>query len=355
LKTIKFGNRQIGDGQPTFITYEAGPTHDGLESAKALISMAAEAGADAIKFQMFDPDRLVADRKMLFEYEVLVDRESGRMETVSEPLYDILCRRTLSVDEWRECKTHADSNNLAFFSTVGFEEEVQLVEELGCDSIKIASGDVTHFPLIRSAARTGLCLQLDTGNSTIGEIESAVDVIRSQGNENIIIHHCPSGYPARADGINLRVIETLKQMFPYPIAFSDHSPGWEMDIAAISLGANLIEKTISQDRTTRSVEHVMSIEPPHLREFINVIRSIETALGTKRRLMSADESQNRLSVHRSIHVREDTPAGTRLCDAQLEYRRPGDGLAPSMLDQLGSSIIRTNLPAGHKIMLIDLD
>lgn len=351
---IQFGDRLIGDGQPTFITYEAGPTHDGLDSAKELISLAADAGADAIKFQMFDPDRLCADRKQLFEYKVLADRETGRLETVQEPLYDILCRRTLTVSEWRECKAFADEKNLAFFSTVGFEEEVQLVEELGCDSIKIASGDVTHYPLIRRAARTGVCLQIDTGNSTIGEVEGAVDVIRAEGNENIIIHHCPSGYPAREDGINLRVLETLKQMFPYPIAFSDHSPGWEMDIAAIALGANLIEKTITRDRMTRSVEHVMSIEPPYLDEFIKVVRQVERALGTRRRIMTEEERNNRLSVHRSIYLKEDAAAGTRLKDAVLEYRRPGFGLAPSMLDEFGDAKLGTDLPAGQMLTVADL-
>lgn len=355
MKNINFGTRQIGDGHPTFITYEAGPTHDGLESAKELITLAAEAGADAIKFQILDPDRLVADRKMPFEYKILVDRETGKTETIQEPLYDILCRRALSFDEWRECKAHADDHNLAFFATVGFEDEIDLLAELGCDSIKIASGDVTHTPLIRRAARTGMCLQLDTGNSTIGEIESAVDVIRSEGNENIIIHHCPSGYPAHKDGINLRVIQTLKQMFDYPIAFSDHSPGWEMDIAAIALGANLIEKTITRDRTTPSVEHIMSIEPPYLNEFIEVIRSIELALGTKRRLMSAEETEKRLSVHRSIYISEDTPAGTRLADAPLEFRRPGDGLLPNMIEVIGDAKLCTDLPAGHKLTMADLD
>ena len=135
-----------------------------------------------------------------------------------------------------ELKAYSDSLGLAFFSTVGFEEDIRLLEEIGCHSIKIASGDINHFPLIRMAARTGICLQIDTGSSTLGEIERAVDVIRSEGNENIIIHHCPSGYPARLESVNLNIIPTLKRLFPYPIAFSDHTPGWEMDVAAVALG-----------------------------------------------------------------------------------------------------------------------
>ncbi|MBA1329761.1 N-acetylneuraminate synthase, partial [Candidatus Endoriftia persephone str. Guaymas] len=225
---VRIGNRYIGDDHPCFITFEAGPTHNGLEMAKRLVKHAAEAGADAVKFQIFDPERLVADKKMPFSYEILVDRESGRLQRVEEPLYEILHRRCLSRDEWRELKRYSDSLGLAFFSTASFEEDIDLLVELGCDSIKIASGDINHHPLLRYAARTGLCLQLDTGSATLGEVETAVDLILTEGNEQIIIHQCPSGYPARLNSINLNIIPTLKRLFPFPAAFSDHTPGWEM-------------------------------------------------------------------------------------------------------------------------------
>ena len=198
---VNFGKRKVGDGQPCFITFEAGPTHDGLESAKRLVSLAAEAGADAIKFQILDPDRLVADKKQLFTYDVLIDRDTGKTETVSESLCDILCRRALDKREWIELKTHSDGLGLAFFATIGFDDEMELLEELGCDSVKNGSADVNHWPLIRKAAKTGMCIQLDIGNANIGEIEEAADIIRSEGNENIIIHNCTSGYL----GINSKI------------------------------------------------------------------------------------------------------------------------------------------------------
>jgi sialic acid synthase SpsE len=156
---VKFGKNQVGDGAPCFITFEAGATHDGLDSAKNLVKLAAEAKADAIKFQIFDPDRLVADKKIEFSYDVLIDRDSGKTEKITEPLYDILRRRYLPPDEWKEVKRHSDSFELAFFATVGFEEDIILLEELECDSIKIASADVNHWPLIRLAARAGMCIQ----------------------------------------------------------------------------------------------------------------------------------------------------------------------------------------------------
>ena len=353
-KRVKFGSSEVGEGAPVFITFEAGPTHDGVESAKKLITEAARAHAHAIKFQICDPDRLVADRKQPFTYQVLVDRESGAMETVEEPLYDILMRRVLSPSAWREVKAHADAEGLAFFATATFEDEIDLLESLGCHSVKIASGDVNHFPLIRRAARTGMCLQLDTGNSNLGEIEAAVDVIRSEGNENIIIHQCPSGYPARVESINLRIIQTLKQMFPYPVAFSDHSPGATMDIAAVAVGANLVEKTITLDRMTRSVEHIMSIEPSEMVQFVQTIADIEVALGAPRRILHDQERKRRAAIRRSTFLTEPVKAGALLKDAKVQFRRPGYGLGPDEYEVLTEAKFRSDFAAGHLITRADL-
>ena len=352
---VRFGSREVGDGAPCFITFEAGATHDGIESAKRLVSLAAEAGADAVKFQIAQPDRLIADRGLMFSYEVLVDRQTGATETVTEPLYEIICRRALTQDEWRAVKQYSDSLNLAFFATATFDDDIDLLVELGCDSIKIASADVNHFPLIRRAAQTGMCLQLDTGNATIGEIEEAVDVIHSEGNDNVIIHHCPSGYPAPLESVNLNVITTLKRIFPLPIAYSDHTPGWEMDIAAVALGANLVEKTITEDRTTRSVEHIMSLEPQEMKAFVRTIRNVETAMGQPRRIMAPAERERRLAVRRSVHVAAPVKAGQTLREAKVEFRRPGYGIGPEVYETLLDRPFRRDLPAGHILSPEDLD
>ena len=351
---VKFGGRKVGDGAPVFITYEAGPTHDGLESAKKLISEAAKAGAHAIKFQIVDPERLVADKKQLFSYQVLKNRATGELETVEEPLYDILKRRALSREQWKQLKAHADKEGLAFFATVTFEDEIELVASLGCHSVKIASADVNHFPLIRQAARTGMCLQLDTGNSNLGEIEAAIDVIRSEGNENIIIHQCPSGYPAHLDSINLRVIPTLKRMFPYPVAYSDHSPGAVMDIAAVAIGANLVEKTITLDRATRSIEHVMSLEPADMQQFVQTIAEVERALGSPRRILHDAEKKRRMAVRRSTFLTSSVKAGEVLKDAKVEFRRPGYGLGPDEFEAHPDLKFRSDMPAGQMVTRSDL-
>src|SRR5688572_7761371 len=152
---VKFGERRLGDSEPVFVTYEAGPTHHGLESAKRLVTFAAEAGADAVKFQMLDPDRLVADRAQMFEFDVLLDRETGKTETIKEPLYDIFVRRALKKEEWRALKAHADKLKLAFFATAGFFDEIDFLAEMGCHSFKSTTSDVKQVPLVLRAARTG--------------------------------------------------------------------------------------------------------------------------------------------------------------------------------------------------------
>jgi sialic acid synthase SpsE len=207
---IKIGNKFVGDGQPTFVTFEAGPTHNGLASAKKLVKLAAEAGGDAVKFQIFDPDELVADKNLLYKYEVLLDKESGLTETISEPLYDIFVRRSMTESEWRELKNYSDSLGLTFFATIGDELGLELVQSIGCESIKVASADVNYLSWLRRIARLDVSIQLDTGNATFGEIEQAIDIIRAEGNDQIIIHNCPSGYPAHLDSINLRMLPSLK-------------------------------------------------------------------------------------------------------------------------------------------------
>jgi sialic acid synthase SpsE len=200
-----------------------------------------------------------------------------------------------------------------------------------------------------------MCLQLDTGNATIGEIEAAVDIIRAEGNDNIIIHHCPSGYPAHLESINLNVIPTLKRMFPYPIAYSDHTPGWDMDLAAVAMGANLIEKTVTEDRMTRSVEHVMSIEPQDMTRFIAAIRDLETAMGSPRRVMSSTEVEKRNANRRSTFLRCDLPAGSVLSMEHFDFRRPGHGISPADAERLIGAKLRAGKPAGHRLEWPDIE
>lgn len=350
---FKIRDRVIGDGSHCYVTFEAGPTHSGVDSAIELVRLAAAAGADAVKFQIFDPDRLVADKAQLFSYEILVNRATGELKSVSEPLYDILKRRSMSAPEWKQVKAVADELGLAFFSTIGFPEDIELLQEMGCDSVKIASADVNHFPLIRMAARTGMCIQLDTGSSSLADIERAVDVILSEGNEKIIIHQCPSGYPARVESIHLRMIQTMKTMFPFPVAFSDHTPGWDMDVAALALGANLVEKTITTDRTTPSVEHVFSLEGDEMSRFIAAIRDVEKALGQPRRVLSREEIEKRNKIRRSLFAKRDLKAGEVVKFEDIDFRRPGTGIQPDALHLVEGKCLGADVAAGQMFKFED--
>lgn len=330
---VSFGSRKVGQGQPVCIVFEAGATHNGLESALALVDVAADAGADAVKFQMVDAKRLVPDASVMFTYEALLDRETDARESVTESLQAILQRRELTQEEWRIVIAHCHKRGIDFFSTATTEEEMDFLDAAGAASVKIASGDINYHHFMRYAARYPWTVQIDTGNSTIGEVEKAVDVLEAAGCENIIINHCPSGYPTRMDGINLRVLTTLQQMFPYPVAFSDHTPGAVMDIAAVALGAHMIEKTITLDRSVRSPEHIMSLEPSEAKIFVDTIRDVEQALGRARRTISAEEYQRSSIARRSIVAARDLEAGTLLAQADLAYVRPGNAI-PAHLDYL---------------------
>ena len=346
---------EIGVGSQCFITFEAGPTHQGLESAKRLADFSKQAGAHAIKFQILDPIRLVADPLLPFRYEVLVNSDSGAREIVEEPLLDILKRRSMQMWEWRELKRYCDDLGLAFFSTACFNDEIDFLVDLGCQSIKIASADINHLPLISHAAKTGLCIQMDTGMASLGEIEVAVDTIRSCGNNKIIIHHCPSGYPASPDKINLRSIPMIQHLFGCPVAFSDHTPGWQIDIAALAMGADMLEKTITENRLIRSVEHIMSLEPQEMKAFVQTIQEIELALGEARRSLTPPEMERRTAIRRSLFLAHDLQAGHQIREEDIEYRRPGIGISPDCLQKVLKRFLLVDKSAGSMLTWTDLD
>jgi sialic acid synthase SpsE len=329
-KQVPFGKGTVGRGAPVYIVFEAGATHDGLETALKLVDMAAAAGADAVKFQVIDADRLIPDPNVMFTYEVLLDKASGERETVTESLRHIIRRRELTRQEWRRVVEHCRKLGIEFFSTAMSEDDLDFLAGMGVGSIKIASGDINYHHFMRLAAQKPWTVQIDTGSATLGEVERAVDVLETSGCENIIINHCPSGYPARLDGINLRVLTTLQQMFPYPVAFSDHTPGFAMDVAAVALGASMIEKTITLNRTIRSPEHIMSLEPADTVEFVRTIREVEQALGNTRRIMPAMERGKTAVARRSVVARVPISRGEIITQDKIDYVRPGDGLSPDL-------------------------
>ena len=348
-------NKKLLSYDKVHVVLEAGPTHSGIESAKKLVDLAVKSNADSIKFQTIDADRLMADKSIEFEYSYL--SKNNHQEEVfirsKEPLYNILKRRHLSKQEWRSLKKYCDQKGIHMFTTACFKDEVDfLVDELKIDSIKINSSDIDQLDLIRYVARKQVNIQLDTGSSDIWEIEKAVVAIEEEENENIIIHHCPSGYPAHLSSIHLNMISTLKEMFPnYLIAFSDHSPGADMDIAAIALGAGMVEKTITLDRYTKSCEHSYSLEGKDIEEFVKTIRNLEVALGDKRRMLPKEKRAKRKNTRRSPYATRPLTKGEIIKEEDFEFRRPGHGLTEVEFSQCVGMPLSKNIEMNEPLSL----
>ncbi|BDS14373.1 N-acetylneuraminate synthase family protein [Aureispira anguillae] len=337
----------------TYIVLEAGPTHSGIDSAKELAKMAKEAGANAVKYQLLYADRLMAKKDVLFSYKYLQYDADGKEEFIefTEPLYDVLKRRELEKEEWKELKAYCDSLGLTMFTTATYKDEVDfIIDELGIDSIKINSGDVNDLEFIKYCASKNVSIQLDTGNADIWEIERAVIEAEEAGCTNIIIHMCPSGYPTKLESVHLRMITTLKNMFPnYSIAFSDHSPGWDMDIAAVALGADMIEKTITLDRTTKSCEHSFSLEKEDAKRFVESIRDVETAMGSYRRTIPSHVREKRKLGRRSPYALVDLKKGDVINVEDFEFKRPGVGVTSAEFDFFIGKELTTDIPKGTAI------
>lgn len=351
---INFGSKSIGDGQKVYIVFEAGPTHTGLNSCKKLIDAAALAGADAIKFQIADHKKLMADDDLMFTYEVLKDRNTGETEKVTEPLIDIWERRFLTRNEWVEVSRYCKVKNIDFFATAFFEEDMDFLISIGVSSIKIAAQDINNKLLIQYAAKSKLPIQIDTGAATLGEVERATEWIESTGNTKIIINHCPSGYPANLSSINLNIIKTLVNSYDYPIAFSDHNPGYRMDVVARAFGASVIEKTITLNKETRGCEHMMSLEPDEMSEFVQIIGEVDIALGSSRKTLTLPEIKKRLLVRRTGYLNTNVDKGQALTLDKIDFRRPGLGVVtPEVAEVYLGRVFRSDLEEGHMLIRED--
>jgi N,N'-diacetyllegionaminate synthase len=321
------------------IVFEAGPTHSGLEEALQLVKVAK--GADAIKFQLVNADRLVADREKLIGFSVL---ENGQMAERAESLHAILKRRELSEDDWLELRYAAKDAGLDFYCTATYEDEFDfLMDDMNVDAVKVASADIDNIPLLRYLAGQDTEVHIDTGSANIWEVDRAVEILGGP-----VIHHVPSGYPAHLPSIHLNVIKTLRMMYPeHTIGFSDHSPGWDMDIAAVSLGATLVEKTLTLDRRKQEIEHCFSLEPDEVEGFIKAIRDLETALGSTRREIPEHILMNRKGFRRSVYLTRTIPAGHVIMPDALELRRPGwDGVPPEALPIVSGRPAKRDLVPG---------
>jgi sialic acid synthase SpsE len=268
---------------------------------------------------------------------------------VEEPLRRILERRELTQTSWENIARFAESQDIGFYATVTEIDDLNWIESIYCQSIKIASGDLTYHPLLKVAAQTGKNIQIDTGNATLSEITKAIQVIRSCGNDDIIVHHCPPGYPAIDEKVFLHTIPFLREKLGVKVAFSDHSVGWHMDIAALTLGAMMLEKTLTLDRFTKSPEHVFSLEPTDAAQFVSDIRSVEKALLSGARTVTPEESNLAKPIRRSGYYKSELHPGQILAQDNINFQRPGIHLTPEETTSLVGKVIKVHVHEGQYI------
>lgn len=326
--------------QRILIIAEAGVNHNGSpDLARALVHAAADAGADAVKFQTFSADRLVTEDARKAAYQ---ERTSGGEETQ----HAMLKRLELPEEGHYDLQEICQQRAIEFMSTPFDEQSADFLAELGVRRFKIPSGEITNLPFLRHVARQGLPIILSTGMSRLGEVEAAVDAIVAAGCVDLSLLHCVSAYPAPIESVNLRAMDTLFAAFRLPVGFSDHTMGIEIPIAAAALGAVIIEKHLTLDRALPGPDHAASLTPDEFARMVDGIRNVEAALGDGRKAPRPVEHDVAAAVRKSLVAATAISAGEVITESTLAIRRPGGGLAPSAYDLVLGRKARTSLPAG---------
>ena len=325
----------------TLIIAEAGVNHNGdLELAKQLIDVAANAGADYVKFQTFSADRIVSRSALKAEYQ-------QQTTDASETQYEMLKRLELSHEMHLELIKHCDKQSIKFLST-GFDiESVEFLVGLGIDLIKIPSGEITNLPYLRFIGALGLPVILSSGMSTMDEIGDALKILEYAGLSRlqVTVLHCTTEYPTPMNEVNLRAIASIRNTFGVDVGYSDHTVGIEVSIAAVALGASVIEKHFTLDRSLPGPDHKASLEPNELIAMAKAIRNIEHSLGSGIKVPALSEIKNLHIVRKSIMAKQRIEKGEALSTSNLIVKRPGDGTSPMLWDQvIGQLASRDYLP-----------
>ena len=320
-------DRVLGEG-PAFLIAEAGVNHNGdVDLARRLVDAAADAGADAVKFQTFRTEALVSEAapKARYQVETTGGGESQRA---------MLARLELSRETHAVLRDHAARRGLVFFSTPFDEASADLLDGLGVELLKVPSGEVTNLPLLRHLAAKRRPVLLSTGMCTLEEVATAVDTLRAAGDPPLAILHCVSAYPAPAADTNLRAMDTLRARFDVPVGLSDHTLGIEIALAAVARGAAVLEKHLTLDRTLPGPDHRASLEPADFAALVRGARAIEAALGDGVKRPMPSELDTRAVARRSLVAARALPAGHRLTRDDIAIKRPGTGIPPADVDRL---------------------
>ena len=323
------GGRAVGGGSPCYVIAEVGSNHDrDLDKARRLIEVAAEAGADAVKFQTYSGARIYSRKTPSFAYLEPVSGDRSPSELLSE----IELPR-----EWQgELAAHAKSVGIHFFSSPFDADAVAELDALDVPALKIASFEIVDVQLIECAAATGRPLLISTGMATLGEIEEALDAAERGGARAVGLFQCVSLYPAPDHLANLRAMDTMRRAFGVPVGFSDHTTGIAVPIAAAALGASFVEKHLTLDRSSPGPDHPFALEPGEMKALVDGVRAAEAALGDGRKDGPAEEERAEMYRlgRRSLVFTRDATAGTPLSRELLTTKRPGFGVMPKYLEMV---------------------
>ena len=311
--------------------------------AKKLIDVAKGAGADAVKFQSFKAENVVTKTAQKAKYQ---KQTTGS----SESQYEMIRKLELSDADFKKLALYAQKKGIIFLSTPFDKESVDMLDELGVPAFKIPSGEITNFPLIRHIAKKGKPVILSTGMSTLQEIDEAVQVIKSEGIKDIVLLHCVTAYPAKVEDMNLRAMQTLESAFKLPVGLSDHTIGITVPIAAVALGAVVIEKHFTLDKSMPGPDHQASLEPKELKQMIKAIREVEKSLGDGNKSPTAEEEEIKKVARRSIVARIDIPEGTIINEEMLTIKRPGTGIKPKYLDKVVGKVAKAMIKRDELII-----
>jgi len=327
MKKIKISGRLIGQGEPCFIVAEAGINHNGsVALAKKMVDAAKKAGADAVKFQVFKTEKIVTKSVAKAPYQARATGKGSQRE--------MLKGVELAEVDLEGLASHANEENIIFLATPFDMESVDLLYRLRVPAFKIASGEITNFPLLRYIARKRRPIILSTGMSTLAEVKEAIRVLNREGAKDILLLHCVSDYPAKVEEVNLRAMDTLRRAFGFPVGFSDHSLGITIPIAAAALGANAIEKHFTLDKSLPGPDHKASLEPSELKEMVMAIKAVEKALGSGIKKPTKSEQKIKKLVRRHIVARCPIPRGAIITENMLEFKRSGIGIEPKYASKI---------------------
>lgn len=323
----KIFNKKSGEINKIFIIAEAGVNHNGsIELAKQLIDAAADACADAVKFQTFKADGVVTKNATRASYQV---RNLGNDETQQE----MLSRYELRYDDFIGLKEYCDEKGITFLSTPHSEDAIDFLDDL-VPAYKFGSGDLTNIPVLEYAAKKGKPMILGTGMATMDEIKEALRAIHNQGNKDVVMLHCTSNYPCSLEEVNLRAMQTMQKELDCLVGYSDHTPGIFVTIMAVAMGACVIEKHFTLDRNLPGPDHKASLEPDELKDMVNAVRNAEKALGSGLKRPTESERETMKVARKSIVAKVDIQKGVKIKREMLAIKRPGIGIEPKNIDKI---------------------